>query len=998
MEETRAELRSSMEDISEAPYSKIVYLKKSKPFRSMLYKIKVDCWSNGSGSGGKQSYNPKCGDILVLSDVRPTTVADLNRIGQTYLFASVTKVDDDGVSPTDFTVKLSKDIKVNEGMGNSFFAVHLVNITTNNRIWMALHMTENLNVIKEILCVDPLVGRSYDVWSSGSDDIIWKETMDADLYSSKLNKSQIGAVLSCLQARKCNHKHSIELIWGPPGTGKTKTVGTLLRALLEVKCRTLTCAPTNVAIKEVAKRVLALVKESCQYDCCSLGDIVLFGNKVRMNIDENIQDLFLDHRVDRLAECLAPFSGWKKQLQSVIDFLENCVPQYHIHLENIKRKKPFKLKFREFFRRRFRIIAEALMNDLRTLCTHLPMTTLSVKNFEKIITALNLLESFENLLCDKNLSNKDLEEYFLHSEEVDEATSQSMDFARHEATNGSTLSLLCNRRIECLRVLRDLQRSLKIPHFTKKHLIRKFCLKKAMLIFCTASSSFTLHSQKMKPFELLLIDEAAQLKECESLIPLQLRGIKHAILVGDECQLPAMVKSKVSEKSGFGRSLFERLVSLGHTKHLLDVQYRMHPSISSFPNTMFYSNMISDGPNVKCKGYERQYLQGPMYGAYSFINVPFGRETFGLGYSKINIVEIAILSQIVRNLYNASVTMRQRLSIGVISPYKAQVVAIKEELGNKYEMLTDFHVRVKSVDEFQGGEDDVIIISTVRSNGNGSVGFLADPQRTNVALTRARHCLWILGNEPTLIKSGSIWKKIAVDAKERGYFFNANEDNSLVEAIIHASIELDQFDDLLHMDSLLFCRARWKVLFSDDFRKSFARLKRNIRKEVIRLMIKLSDGWRSKKLKLDSVDGISCQLLKQYNVHGHYLLWSVEILKHSDYFQVLKFWGILPLGAAVKLAKRLDKMFAKYTKMHISRCKLKFFERELEVPMSWETSPDECATDPGKDLSLHNLGKELSASAFEFRDQNHCKTETGEDLSSRLALLGLGKEPDASAN
>jgi superfamily I DNA and/or RNA helicase len=89
-------------------------------------------------------------------------------------------------------------------------------------------------------------------------------------------------------------------------------------------------------------------------------------------------------------------------------------------------------------------------------------------------------------------------------------------------------------------------------------------------------------------------------------------------------------------------------------------------------------------------------------------------------------------------LNTAWVGSEQKLSVGVISPYAAQVVAIQEKLGQKYNNLEGFAVKVKSVDGFQGGEEDIIIISTVRSNSRGSIGFISNPQRTNVALTRAR--------------------------------------------------------------------------------------------------------------------------------------------------------------------------------------------------------------------------------------------------------------------
>jgi senataxin len=104
------------------------------------------------------------------------------------------------------------------------------------------------------------------------------------------------------------------------------------------------------------------------------------------------------------------------------------------------------------------------------------------------------------------------------------------------------------KRRECLIALRKLQYSLsklQLPDFRNENALMELCFQGASLIFCTASSSFKLHRMEMEPFSIVVIDEAAQLKECESTIPLQLPGVKHAVLVGDECQLSATVKSNV---------------------------------------------------------------------------------------------------------------------------------------------------------------------------------------------------------------------------------------------------------------------------------------------------------------------------------------------------------------------------------------------------------------------------------------------------------------------
>ena len=97
--------------------------------------------------------------------------------------------------------------------------------------------------------------------------------------------------------------------------------------------------------------------------------------------------------------------------------------------------------------------------------------------------------------------------------------------------------------------------------------------------------------------------------------------------------------------------MFERLAYLGHKKHLLNVQYRMHPSISLYPNREFYNNQILNGPNVKGRSYSRHFLKGKLYSSYSFINVSHGKEEFDNKRSRKNMVEAAVVSEMVESLY-----------------------------------------------------------------------------------------------------------------------------------------------------------------------------------------------------------------------------------------------------------------------------------------------------------------------------------------------------------
>ncbi|KAI3470132.1 hypothetical protein Pfo_026795 [Paulownia fortunei] len=369
---------------------------------------------------------------------------------------------------------------------------------------------------------------------------------------------------------------------------------------------------------------------------------------------------------------------------------------------------------------------------------------------------------------------------------------------------------------------------------------------------------------------------------------------------------------------------------------------RMHPSISQFPNSNFYLNQILDAPSVQSQSYEKCYLQGRMFGPYSFINVRGGKEELDeVGHSRRNLVEVAVIVKLVQKLFKAWNGSNEKLSIGVISPYAAQVAAIRDKLQLKYQNLGRFIVKVKSIDGFQGGEEDIIIISTVRSHSGGSIGFLSSPQRTNVALTRARHCLWILGNEITLTKSGSVWEALICDAKHRQCFFTADEDCDIRKTVINVKKELEQLEDLLSGDSILFKNSRWKVLFSDNFRKSFQKLKPSITKKlVINVLLKLASGWRPKNINVDLPCESSSYILKQFKVEKYYVVCSIDIIKDSIYKQVLKVWDILPMVETPKLLKRLDSIFAIYTDDFINHCKEKLFEGNLEVPKSWSVSND----------------------------------------------------------
>ncbi|PWA72412.1 uvrD-like Helicase, ATP-binding domain, P-loop containing nucleoside triphosphate hydrolase [Artemisia annua] len=933
LEETHFELASSMEIMYRAPFADILSVKKSKSGENMLYSVTVGRWRNQYSERGKDDYYTLPGDLLLLVDGKPESVSDMKREGRTWKLSLVKSNDDDGAS-LEFKIKASQPIEFQDGL----YAVFVMNITTQKRIWNSLHMHRNLNIVKEVLYSDSKVKEKCGICSFGYDSTV-SQKLDPQ-FLLNLNESQRAALMSALCKMQCCHISFVEQIWGPPGTGKTMTVSVLLLILLQMRQRNLACAPTNVAIVQLASRVQSLVRESFKTTTasgnyfCSLGDLLLFGSKEILKVSSHSEEIYLEHRVKKLAECLGPVTGWKLCIRSMIDLLENCVCDYYKFLENefLKEKQlrhenegksaMLEIKsFNEYVQERFNSSAPPLRRCIVTFCTHISRSFMGEYNFQNMISLFDNISSLESLLFRKNMVSEELEDLF-NSKPLQDDIIKS-----------------------CLSSLRTLQVSLEgltLPCFSNKYAIKQFCFESASIIFCTTSSSYKLHAVNMEPLNIVVIDEAAQLKEAESTIPLQLPGVKHAILIGDECQLPALVNSNVCIASGFARSLFDRLSSLGHSKHLLNVQYRMHPSISFFPNWKFYHNQILDAQNVLSKSYEKRYLSGPMFGSYSFINVVGGREEKDDdGRSLRNMVEVAVVNKLVKNLYKACQDSKKKLTIGVISPYAAQVFSIQEKLAHKYEKLDGFSVTVKSIDGFQGGEEDIIILSTVRSNSRGCIGFVSCPQRANVALTRARHCLWILGNERTLTTSESIWKDVVCDARNRHCLFDADADECLKMIVIAAMKELEQLDDLVNGNSVLFKHAKWKVLISDEFRRSFGKLTGSrLKKQVLNLLLKLSSGWRPKNRSVDMCCENSSQILKQFKVEGIYAICGIDIIKEVNYTQVLKVWDILALEDIPELTKRLENIYSAYTDDYISRCTEKCLVGNLDAPRTWPGSQE----------------------------------------------------------
>ncbi|GMH92250.1 hypothetical protein TL16_g12291 [Triparma laevis f. inornata] len=270
-------------------------------------------------------------------------------------------------------------------------------------------------------------------------------------------------------------------------------------------------------------------------------------------------------------------------------------------------------------------------------------------------------------------------------------------------------------------------------------------------VICTTCVNAADARIKNLTFETVIIDEATQAIEPESLIPLTM-GCKHLTIIGDHLQLPPVVVSKPAMKAGLGRSMFERLVMAGLRPLRLDVQYRMHPGICEFPSNMFYGGSLSNGVS-EADRENNDAFPFPSPRPIAFYNVPAGIEELSpSGTSYLNRAESATIEKVVTHLLSGGIKAE---NIGVITPYDGQRTYLTDYLKRSGSLMAERYegVEIASVDSFQGREKDYILISCVRSSESSGIGFLADPRRLNVAITRAKLGLIIAGNARVLCKN-----------------------------------------------------------------------------------------------------------------------------------------------------------------------------------------------------------------------------------------------------
>eukprot|EP00435_Cladocopium_sp_Y103_P007142 s3004_g2.t1 len=601
------------------------------------------------------------------------------------------------------------------------------------RMWTACFIGPQVPFLHQLIGAKSATHR---VFSDSEEEGMESEVPDVlatEMKESMVNNSDSMQQLNSLQQeaiRKILMDHGppsrrCHLLQGPPGTGKTRAVVALLqqlsarqRSVVEPQSRILVSAPSNGAV-QVALESFLKTQEGSEGQQSSL---CLVGVEDRVPPTGPLRSAFIHTRLQYTLSLLQQ-SQKDSSMLPALESLESCLPSTFRRLklptERQKWASPEALQ---------RIVdAKAGDND----------------------------ESEESDGSETSTTRSE-------SSEVDTG------HRRHKPLRGSLLD--------------------RLAEFSRREKFGEEDFETEQLhssssVFCTLSCSGRPSLQTLRDtVHTVLVDEAAQAVEAETLIPLCLRP-KQLVLVGDPNQLSATVCHSESAKSAkFCRSMMERLMALGQDYIMLQEQYRMHPEISRFPSQRFYGGRLIDVTTTSTEVLASRPSPGGVYlPPYAVVNVA-GREEENRRRGQIlNRREAESLVSFARKLTNAEDGLvkaedgrhqGRAPEVVVITFYSGQAALIRQLLG-------EVKIAVHTVDSFQGSEADVVLLSFVRANARRRLGFLSEFQRLNVALTRAKRSLIVFANTDCLRASNSAdaddISALMADAKARGRIWDEDQ-------------------------------------------------------------------------------------------------------------------------------------------------------------------------------------------------------------------------------
>ncbi|XP_052181406.1 uncharacterized protein LOC127794403 isoform X2 [Diospyros lotus] len=674
---------------------------------------------------------------------------------------------------------------------SKWYISRIMSITPQLREFHALSSIYNIPLLPVIL--NP-VNHPFGHYGSRKEDLRKLPQPLFHILKSSYNDNQLQAIGAAIGPPDSKGGYEMSLIQGPPGTGKTRTILAIVSGLFAFSSQK----------SDIKKQLNGSLKRS---DTLFSSSKPCFSQSAL--IARSWQDAALARQLNDDVEksCKSMGSCTRgrvlicAQSNAAVDELVSRISSEGIYGSEGAKYKPYLVRVGNVKS----VHANSLPFFIDTLVDQkLAVERLNAgdgKNDTGIDTLMSLRASLEKLvdrirfyeakranLRDRDANLKSLLEG--EASKVDDGKELS------DAEIGAKLRKLYEQKkaiYKDLSIAQARERKENEESKAQRQKLRRSILREAEIVVSTLSGcggdlygvcSESLSSRKFSTlsehalFDAIVIDEAAQALEPATLIPFQLlkSGGAKCIMVGDPKQLPATVLSNIASKYLYQCSMFERLQKAGHPVIMLTMQYRMHPEICHFPSVHFYDKKLLNGDQMCAKLVPFHETEG--LGPYLFFDIVDGHELHGSnsgGLSLYNECEADAAVEILRFFKKRYPSEFVGGRIGIITPYKCQLSLLRSRFSSAFGSSISAEMEFNTVDGFQGREVDILVLSTVRAAGtfsaptkinSSSIGFVADVRRMNVALTRARLSLWILGNAKTL-QTNHNWAALVRDAKER---------------------------------------------------------------------------------------------------------------------------------------------------------------------------------------------------------------------------------------
>nr|XP_024386396.1 uncharacterized protein LOC112287553 isoform X3 [Physcomitrium patens]XP_024386398.1 uncharacterized protein LOC112287553 isoform X3 [Physcomitrium patens] len=696
----------------------------------------------------------------------------------------------------------------------------VMNLSTQLREFQALSAIGNLPLSRLVLC--PSTSEKTNLLKNGTAGLKDLTAELGDRIKADYNESQVSAIAAAVGRQDiAAADHQLALVQGPPGTGKTRTIVGIVSALLawepqssktsdKNNQRVSTNARGGGAVRPSVSSSVALAR-AWQHAALALeisgGKENLSGKDKEATMNRGgcgkrriLVCAQSNAAVDELVARLCKDGIYGKHG----DFFRPLL----VRVGNVNSIHPASMDIFIDTLVGKRLAAEKNATSIDD--NRQQKTVMLRRKLEEVIESIQVLEASHAKRCGGDTvskdtpsghsispSGQDAKEFLATSaenENLDAETSKRVERVVQEGESAvqGKLNTLYSKRRQLSSELASAEKEEKLlrkEEWAKRQEMRRAVIREADVVLTTLSGSGAdVYSACMETFvpvkkfggrkdvpeddffSAVVIDEAGQALEPATLIPLQLLKQTHArcVLVGDPKQLPATVISQAAVKMGYATSMFERLQRAGYPVTMLSTQYRMHPEIRRFPSAHFYDNQLTDGlvEGSRKAPFHSEWCFAP----YVFFDVVDGFSRTTNSNSLINDAEADAALNIYRFLLQRYPKETNSRSFSVITPYKQQLNVIQQRFIRSLGSAKALNIEFNTVDGYQGREVDILIFSTVRASDKPGIGFVADIRRMNVALTRARFSLWIVGNASAL-QQNSDWAALLSDAKMRQSYF-----------------------------------------------------------------------------------------------------------------------------------------------------------------------------------------------------------------------------------